>query len=89
MIAAKRDYSLRALAALERQLAASAFLVGDRYTIADMAVFAYGALAEEAGIALSPYPVFRAWIARVMAQPGFLAERFPYSIDPHASKELG
>lgn len=89
MIAAKRDYSLRALAALERQLAATAFLAGDRYTIADMAVFAYGALAEEAGVDISSYPAFRAWIARVAAQPGFLAERFPYSIDPHASKELG
>lgn len=89
MIAAKRDYSLRALAALERQLAATAFLAGDSYTIADMAVFAYGALAEEAGIDIAPYPAFRAWIARVAAQPGFLPERFPYSIDPHASKELG
>ncbi len=89
MIAAKRDYSLRALAALERQLAGTAFLAGDRYTVADMAVFAYAALAEEAGLDIAPYPAFRAWIARVMAQPGFLAERFPYSIDPHATRELG
>lgn len=89
MVAAKRAYSLRALGALERQLASTAFLAGDRYTIADMAVFAYAALAEEAGLDLAPYPAFRAWIARVAAQPGFLAERFPYSIDPHATEELG
>ncbi len=89
MIAAKRATSLRALGALERQLAATAFLVGERYTVADMAVFAYAALAEEAGLDLTPYPAFRAWIARVAAQPGFLAERFPYSIDPHAAEELG
>ena len=38
---------------------------------------------------LAPYPAFRAWIARVEAQPGFLSERFPYSTDPHASRELG
>lgn len=88
MIAAKRAYGLRALAALERELSRSDFLAGDRYTIADMAVFAYAAHAEEAGLALAPYPAFRAWIARVETQPGFLAERFPYSIDPHAAKEL-
>ena len=89
MIAGKRAYSLRALAALERELSGHDFLAGDRYTIADMAVFAYAAHAEEAGLDLAPYPAFRAWIARVKAQPGFLAERFPYSIDPHATKELG
>jgi len=89
MIAGKRAYSLRALAALERALSRHDFLAGDRYTIADMAVFAYAAHAEEAGLDLAPYPAFRAWIARVEAQPGFLAERFPYTIDPHATKELG
>ena len=89
MIAGKRAYSLRALAALERALSRHDFLAGDRYTIADMAVFAYAAHAEEAGLDLAPYPAFRAWIARVEAQPGFLAERFPYTIDPHAAKELG
>lgn len=89
MIAGKRAYSLRALAALERELSRNDFLAGDRYTIADMAVFAYAAHAEEAGLDLAPYPAFRAWIARVKAQPGFLEERFPYAIDPHATKELG
>ena len=38
MIAGKRTTSLRALGALERQLAATAFLAGARYSIADMAV---------------------------------------------------
>ena len=88
LVAGKRAYSLRALAALERHLARRQFLVGERYTIADMAVYAYAAHAEEAGLDLAPYRAFRAWIGRVEAQPGFLAERFPYSIDPHASREL-
>jgi glutathione S-transferase len=88
MVAGKRAYSLRALAALERHLAHRTFLAGERYTIADMAVYAYAAHADEAGLDLAPYPAFRAWIARVEAQPGFLRERFPYSIDPHASREL-
>jgi len=89
MVAGKRAYSLRALSALERHLADRSFLVAERYTIADMAVFAYAAHADEAGLDLAPYPAFRAWIARVEAQPGFLRERFPYSIDPFASRELG
>jgi glutathione S-transferase len=88
MIAGKRAYSLRALAALERQLGDHRFLAGERYTIADMAVCAYAAHADEAGLDLAPYPAFRAWIGRVEAQPGFLRESFPYSIDPHASREL-
>jgi glutathione S-transferase len=88
-VAGKRASSLRALAALERHLARRTFLVGERYTIADMAVYAYAAHAEEAGLDPAPYPAFRAWISRIEAQPGFLRERFPYSIDLHASRELG
>ena len=44
--------------------------------------------AEEAGLSLEPYPHFRAWIARIEAQPGFLATMHPYAIDPHSVKEL-
>src|ERR1051326_3400213 len=88
MVAGKRANSLRALAALERHLATRKFLVAERYTIADMAVYAYAAHADEAGLDLERYPAFRAWIARVETQPGFLGERFPYTIDPHASREL-
>jgi glutathione S-transferase len=89
MIAGKRAYSLRALAALERHLANRKFLVGERYSIADMAVYAYAAHADEAGLDLAPYPAFRTWVARIEARPGFLRERFPYSIDPNADRELG
>ncbi|HLI13606.1 MAG TPA: glutathione S-transferase family protein [Alphaproteobacteria bacterium] len=87
-IESKRAASLRALAALERHLARHDFLAAGRYSIADMAVFAYAALAGDAGFDLAPYPAFRAWIERVRAQPGFLAEMHPYAIDPHATREL-
>jgi len=89
LIAGKRAYGVRALDALERHLSTNDFLANGRYSIADMAVFAYAGLAEEAGFDLAPYPTFRAWIARVRAQPGFLAEMHPYSIDPNSAKELG
>ena len=88
MIAGKRAYSLRALAALERHLSTRKFLVAERYTIADMAIYAYAAHADEAGLDLKAYPAFRAWIARVEVQPRFLHERFSYAVDPSASREL-
>lgn len=88
MINGKRSGALRTLAILEQELSSRPFIAGDTYTIADMSIFAYASRAEEAGISLEPYPNFRAWIARVEAQPGFLGTVYPYSIDPHSTKEL-
>ncbi|MBA3563744.1 MAG: glutathione S-transferase family protein [Gammaproteobacteria bacterium] len=89
MIKARRSGSLKALQILNVELATRAFIAGDRYTIADLSLFAYASRAEEAGLSLQPYPAFRQWITRVQEQPGFLAEIYPYSIDPHSVKELG
>jgi glutathione S-transferase len=88
LVEAKRKGARRALAILDAELAGRPFLVGERYTIADMAVFAYASRAEEAEIPLAPYPHLRAWIARVEAQPGFLASMHPYALDPHSTGEL-
>ena len=43
-----------------------------RYTIADIALYAYTHLAHEGGFDLAPYPAIRAWLARVEARPGHL-----------------
>ena len=88
LVAGKRVAALRTLALLERELSTRAFIAGDAYTIADMALFAYASRAEEGGLPLAPYPRFRAWCARVQAQPGFLATVHPYAIDPLAGGEL-
>ena len=88
VIEAKRQAAARSLGILEGELSARAFIAGDRYTIADMALFAYASRAEEAGLSLEATPNFRAWIARVEAQPGFLATMHPYATDPHSSSEL-
>jgi glutathione S-transferase len=88
LVEGKRAAARRTLDILERELSTRAFLAGDTYTIADMAVFAYGSRAEEAGFPLQPYPRIRAWIERVQAQPGFLATMHPYSEDPHSGDEL-
>lgn len=89
VIEGKRAASLKALAILNAELAMRPFIAGDAYTIADIALFAYASRAEEAGLSLQAYPDVRAWIARVEAQPGFLAEMHPYSIDAHSGNELG
>jgi glutathione S-transferase len=88
LVDAKRKAARRALAILDTELATRRFLVGDAYTISDMAMFAYASRAEEAGLSLQSYPHLRAWIARVEARPGFLATMHPYAIDPHSAHEL-
>jgi glutathione S-transferase len=62
-----------ALKALEGHLTDHAFLVADRYTIADIALYAYTHVAPEGGFELEPYPAIRAWLARVATQPGHVA----------------
>ncbi|MFD0739643.1 glutathione S-transferase family protein [Lysobacter koreensis] len=88
LVEAKRAASLRALRILDEELATRPFITGAGYTIADISLFAYASRAEDAGLSLQPHPHFRAWLARVAAQPRFLAQVHPYSIDPHAMGEL-
>jgi len=60
----------RALEAMERHLDGRRFLVADRYTIADIALYAYTHVAPEAGFDLGRFPAVRAWLGLVAAQPG-------------------
>lgn len=62
-----------ALAVMEQHLASRAFFVGDSYSIADIALFAYTHCAPEGGIDMEPYPAIRNWLMRVREQPRFLA----------------
>jgi glutathione S-transferase len=70
---AKRKGGERALSAMERHLAEHEFLVGERYTVADISLYAYTHVAPEGGFTLQPYPALREWLARVAAQPGHIA----------------
>jgi len=88
LVDGKRAAAVRSLQLLDRELARRPFIAGARYTIADIAIFAYASRAEEAGLVLEPYRHFRAWIERVEAQPRFLGTVHPYSIDPHSAGEL-
>jgi glutathione S-transferase len=56
----KRGYA--ALARMEHQLAASRFLVGDVFSLADVALLAYTRVAHEGGFHLDGYAAVRRWI---------------------------
>jgi glutathione S-transferase len=58
---------------MERHLDGREFLVADRYTIADIALYAYTHVAPEGGFALEPYSAVRSWLSRVAAQPRHIA----------------
>ena len=64
------DRGHAALKVMERRLAAHPFLVADRYTIADIALYAYSHVAGEGGFDLGRYPGVLAWPDRVAAHPG-------------------
>ena len=59
-----------ALDAMERHLAGRSYLVGERYTIADITLYAYTHVADEGGFDLGPYPAIRSWLERVAGRPG-------------------
>ncbi len=63
----------RALTTLEQHLRARRFLVDERFTIADIALFSYVHLSDEAGLALSDYPAIRRWIHSVASERGVRA----------------
>ena len=67
-----------ALELLDRHLRDQAFLAGERYTIADIAVYGYAHVAPEAGFELADYPAVAAWLGAVEEQPLFMNDLAPY-----------
>lgn len=63
----------KALQVMETHLQSRSFFVGQRYSIADIALYAYTHVAHEGDFDLADYPAVRAWLARVAAQPGYVA----------------
>ena len=70
---AKERAGHAALRALDQHLTEHRFLVAERYTIADIGLYAYTHVAPEGGFELEPYPAIGAWLARVAAHPGHIA----------------
>ncbi|HKY85429.1 MAG TPA: glutathione S-transferase family protein [Pseudorhodoplanes sp.] len=59
----------RSLSVLDKHLSKSRFAAGERYTVADIALYAYTHVAEQCDYDLAPFAAVRAWLARVQAEP--------------------
>ncbi len=70
--AEKMNGGNRALAALDGHLRDRRFLVGERYSIADISLYAYTHVADEGGFEVDRYPAIRPWLERVAKQPGHI-----------------
>jgi glutathione S-transferase len=70
MLEPKRELGYAALGVMEGHLKDREFFVGDRYSIADIALYAYTHVAYEGGFDLGRFPAINAWLERVAAQPG-------------------
>jgi glutathione S-transferase len=64
------EQGYHALGVMEKHLALHRYFVADRYSIADIALYAYSHLAHECDFDLTRYPAVRDWIARVEDEPG-------------------
>ena len=53
-------------------------MVGGRYSVADISLYAYMHVAHEAGFELAAYPAVQGWLARVEGTPGFMNDLDPY-----------
>ncbi len=73
LFAQKRLAGYAALALMERHLARHDFLVASRYSIADIALYAYTHVADQGGFDLGRFPAIGTWLERVRAQPGHIA----------------
>ena len=70
---AKFNGGLAALEAMERHLTGRDFFVGDRATVADIALYAYTHVADEGGFEIARFEAIGAWLERVRALPGYVS----------------
>ncbi len=68
----KQELGYDALGVMEEHLGGRRFFVGGRYSVADIALYAYTHVADEGGFDLEGFPAVRAWLERVSAQPGYI-----------------
>jgi len=69
---AKQRLGYDALAVMEKHLKSNDYFVDGRYSIADIALYAYTHVADEGGFDLDGYPAILAWLERVSSQPGYI-----------------
>ena len=59
-------------------------MLGDAYTVADLALYGYVHVADDAGVPVAEHPAVAAWVQRVAALPGFAEGLAP--MPEHASR---
>lgn len=69
--------SVQALKLLEAHLVECEFLVGGRYTLADLALYGYVHCGHEGGLDMDRFPTVQEWLERVSAQPGYMNDLEP------------
>jgi glutathione S-transferase len=72
----------QALSVMEKHLATHRYFAADRYTIADIALYAYTHVAPESEFDLSAFPAIRAWLDRIADQPGHVAMTWQPAAEP-------
>jgi len=77
-VARRRAAGRDCLRILDEHLDGRRFLVGERYTVADVGVYAYVHRAQDAGFELNEYPSVRDWIGRVEQTPCYMNDFEPY-----------
>ena len=79
----------RLLGVLDRRLAGRAFVAGDEYTIADMAIYPWIGVYDKAPIDMAPYPEVRRWHAAIRARPATArAYALAKQVNPDAGKPM-
>ncbi len=66
------EWGYKALQIMEQHLSKHDYFVGDQYSIADIALYAYTHCSAEGGYDLGKYANIRAWLKRVESQPRFV-----------------
>jgi glutathione S-transferase len=87
---APKGPSVSALKVLEEHLGEHDFLVGDGYTLADLALYGYVHCAHEGGLEMDRFPAVERWLERVRRQPGHMndLEGFPDNAAVGASRSI-
>jgi glutathione S-transferase len=74
----------QALSVMERHLKTNDWFASRRYTIADIALYAYTHVAHEADFDLTGFPAIRGWLRRVASEPGHITMDWRPSTAPIA-----
>ena len=87
---APKGPSVSALKVLEAHLGEHEFLVGESYTLADLALYGYVHCAPEGGLEIDRFPAVKRWLERVRQQPGHMndLEGFPNNAAVGASRSI-